>query len=179
MPVHTIHAEAWMAEHRTLVTYYTRSGNSRSVAEEIARSVGGADVEEIRGTVDRRGLRGYWRSFRDGMSKRMTTLATPGRDVSGYDLVIVGGPVWVGAPSSPVRTWLRMHASELHAVAFFLTHGGSARHKALATRAKVSGRPPVAALSVRARELGTPEASAMISAFAADVRRAMSLATHA
>jgi multimeric flavodoxin WrbA len=166
-----------MPETRTLVVYYTRSGHSRSVAEEIARSVGGADVEEIRDTADRRGLRGYWRSFRDGMSKRMTTLATPGRDVSGYDLVIVGGPVWVGAPSSPVRTWLRAHAGELRAVAFFLTHGGSARDKVLAALARVSGRSPVAVLSVRARELGTPEASAMISAFAADIRRAMSSAT--
>jgi len=168
-----------MPEARTLVAYYTRSGNSRSVAEEIARAVGGADVEEIRDTVVREGLRGYWRSFLDGMFARTTTLAASGRRVSDYDLVIVGGPVWVGAPSSPVRTWLRMHASELHAVAFFLTHGGSARDKVLATLAKVVGRSPVAVLSVREREVGTSEASAMISAFAVDIRLAMSSATHA
>jgi flavodoxin len=168
-----------MPETRTLVAYYTRSGNSRSVAEEIARSMGGADVEEIRDTVDRGGLRGYWRSFLDGMFARTTTLATTGRSVSEYDLVIVGGPVWVGAPSSPVRTWLRLHAGELHAVAFFLTHGGSARDKVLAALAKVSGRPPVAVLSVKERELGTPEAGALIAAFAAEVRRAMTSATRA
>lgn len=162
-----------MAEHRTLVTYYTRSGNSRSVAEEIARSLGGADVEEIRDLVDRRGLMGYLRSFLDGMRKRTTRLATPGRDVSGYDLVIVGGPVWVGAPSSPVRTWLRMHASELRAVAFFLTHGGTARDRVLASLTAMIGRAPVATLSVRERELGTPEASARIAAFASEARRAV------
>ena len=164
-----------MADNRTLVVYYTRSGNSRSVAKEIARSVGGADLEEIRDVVDRRGLRGYWRSFFDGMRKRTTTLAAPGRDVSGYDLVIVGGPVWVGEPSSPVRTWLRAHAGELRAVAFFLTHGGSARDKVLASLAAISGRSPVAVLSVRERELGTPEADARIATFASEARRAISL----
>jgi Flavodoxin len=167
-----------VTEFRTLVVYYSRSGNSRAVAEEIARSLGGgAAIEEIRDTVDRTGRRGYWRSFLDGMLARTTTLAASSCRVSVYDLVIVGGPVWVAAPSSPVRSWLRAHGHELRAVAFFLTHGGSARDKVLAALAKVSGRSPVAVLSVRARELGTPEASAMISAFTADIRRAMSSAT--
>ena len=129
---------------QALVVYYSRSGNSRAVAVEIARALGGADVEEIRDTVDRTGLLGYLRSFRDGMRKRTTTLATPGRDVSEYDVVIVGGPVWVGAPSSPVRTWLRAHAGELHEVAFFLTHGGTARDEVLAAQ-----MPPEGAAIVR------------------------------
>jgi flavodoxin len=162
------------------VAYYSRSGNSRVVAEEIARSLGsGAAIEEIRDTVDRSGSRGYWRSFLEGMFGMTTTLEASGRRLSEYDLVIIGGPVWVGAPSSPVRSWLRAHRRELPAVAFFLTHGGSARDKVLATMAKVGGRTPVAVLSVRERELGTPEAGAMIAAFAADARRAMSSATHA
>ena len=94
-------------------------------------------------------------------------------------MVIVGGPVWVSAPSSPVRSWLRAHRDELHAVAFFLTHGGTARDKVLATMEKVCGRAPLAVLSVRERERGTPEAAAMISAFAAEIRKAMSSATTA
>jgi flavodoxin len=168
-----------LREPRALVVYYSRSGNSRAVALEIARALGSAEVEEIRDTVDRRGLLGYVRSFRDGMRKRTTTLATRGRDVSAYDLVIVGGPVWVGAPSSPVRAWLRAHAGELHEVAFFLTHGGTARDQVLAELAAVSGRTPVAELSVRERELRSAVAGARIAAFADEVRVAMSLATRA
>lgn len=163
-----------MSDMRTLVVYYSRSGNSRNVAEEIALTLGGAEVEEIRDTVDRRGLRGYLRSFLEGMRGRKTQLASPGRNVSGYDLVIVGGPVWVGAPSSPVRTWLHAHRGEIHSIAFFLTHGGSAREKVLAKLSAVSGHSPIAELAVREREIGTPEASAKIAAFVSDVRRAMS-----
>jgi multimeric flavodoxin WrbA len=163
-------------EIRTLVVYYSRSGHTRAVAEEIARSFSGAEVEEIRDTVDRAGLRGYWRSFRDAMRKRTTTLVNPGRNVGDYDLVVVGGPVWVGAPSSPVRTWLIAHAGELHAVAFFLTHGGSARDRVFGALAALSGRFPLAVVSVRERELGTPEAGARIAAFADEVRVRMSAA---
>ena len=166
-----------MREIRTLVVYYSRSGHTRAVAEEIARSFGGAEVEEIRDTVDRAGLRGYWRSFRDAMRKRTTTLVNSGRNVGDYDLVVVGGPVWVGAPSSPVRTWLIAHAGELHAVAFFLTHGGSARDEVLAALAVISGRSPVAELSVRVREVGSADAGARIAAFADAVRRAIPSAT--
>jgi flavodoxin len=158
---------------RTLVVYYSRSGNSRAVAEEIADSLDGADIEEIRDTADRSGFRGYWRSFLDAVARRGTELAAPGRDVSAYDLVIVGGPVWVGTPSSPVRSWLYAHARELHSVAFFLTHGGSARDRVLSALETMSGRAPVAVLSVREREIGTPEASAKIAAFVGGIRRAM------
>jgi flavodoxin len=165
-----------MREIRTLVVYYSRSGHTRAVAEEIARALGGAEVEEIRDTVDRSGLRGYWRSFRDAIRKRTTTLVNPGRNVGDYDLVVVGVPVWVGAPSSPVRTWLIAHAGEIHAIAFFLTHGGSARDRVFRALAALSGRSPVAEVSVRERELGTPEASARIAAFADEVRLRMSSA---
>lgn len=165
-----------MREIRMLVVYYSRSGNSRAVATEIARATGGAEVEEIRDAVDRTGRFGYWRSFLDGMLGMTTTIAPSTHRVSDYDVVIVGGPVWVSAPSSPVRSWLRAHRDELHAVAFFLTHGGTARDKVLATMEKVCGRAPLAVLSVRERERGTPEAAAMISAFAGEIRKAMSSA---
>lgn len=110
-----------MADARILVVYYSRNGHTRAVAEEIAHALGGAETEEIRDTVERRGLRGYLRSGRDAIKKRETTLATPGRDVSAYDFVVVGGPVWAGGLSSPVRTWLRAHGRELRTVAFFLS----------------------------------------------------------
>jgi flavodoxin len=164
-----------VSEARAVVIYYSRSGHTRAVAEEIARAFGGADVEEIRDTVKRAGFLGYLRSGREAMKKRTTPLATPGRNVADYALVIVGGPVWVGAISSPVRTWLRAHAGELHDTAFFLTHGGSARDKVLAEMAAVSGTSPLAELSVRERELGTPETLERIAAFGTTLRQAMSV----
>jgi hypothetical protein len=154
---------------RTLVVYYSRDGHSRSVAVEIARALGGADVEEIRDAVSRHGLFGYWRSCREAMRRRTTRLADRGRDVRDYDMVIVGGPVWVGALSSPVRTWLLAHAIELRRVAFFLTHGSSGRDRVFRMMSEVSGRSPIAELAVHARDIGKPDTIATIATFAAHV----------
>ncbi len=161
-----------MSEIRAIVVYCSRSGNTKTVAEEIARAIG-ADIEEIRDTAKRRGLIGYMRCGREGMRKMTTVLAAPGRNVSGYDLVIVGGPIWAGSMSSPVRTWLRAHAAEIHHAAFFLTHGGTARDAVLAEMASASRLRPVAELSVREGELGKAAAGERIAAFAASARHAV------
>ena len=166
-----------MNEIRALVVYYSRSGNTRAVAGEIAAALGGAKIEEIHDTVNRTGLLGYWRSFREAVGKRTTPLAASGRDIDGYDLVVVGGPVWVGQPSSPIRSWLRAHAAELNSVAFFLTHGGSARDRVFAEMTAESGISPLALLSVRERELGTPEAAAKIRSFAEVLKSEMAPVT--
>lgn len=162
-----------MPEIRALVVYYSRGGNSRRIAQDIARALGGADLEEIRDTAVRTGFRGYVRSCIDSIKERTTTLVERGRDVSGYDLVVVGGPVWVGKPSSPVRTWLRAHASELHNVAFFLTHGGTKRDEVFAAMTAESRSSPLAMVSVREGELGTPEVDLRIAIFIAELRSAL------
>ena len=162
-----------MSDFRTLVVYFSRGGNSRKVAEEIARSLGGADLEEIRDTVNRKGLLGWIRSGRDAMKRRVTKLMPSTRDVRDYDLIVVGGPVWFSALSSPVRTWLRTHSTELRAVAFFLTHGGTARDEVFGMMQAESRIAPRAVLSVREKELGKAETSVRIASFATELRNAM------
>ena len=155
-----------MAEMRILVVYYSRGGNSRAVAEEIARALGGADLEEIRDTVDRRGFRGYLRSGRDAMRHATTVLVSPGRDVRGYDEVVVGTPVWAGNVSTPTRTWLVAHAGELRRVALFLTYGGAWAERVLTQMTQLAGLQPEAVLAIRKREMGTRRCRARIAAFA-------------
>ena len=165
-----------MSEFRTLVVYFSRGGNSRKVAEEIARALGGADIEEIRDTVNRKGLLGWFRSGRDATKRRVTILRPSTRNVRDYDLVVVGGPVWVGALSSPVRTWLRTHSTELRAVAFFLSHGGTGRDEVFGMMQAESRIAPRAVVSVREKELGAAATSVKIAEFATELRNAMAAA---
>jgi flavodoxin len=159
-----------MPDLKMLVVYYSRGGNTRAAAEEIARALGGADLEEIRDAADRNGWRGYLKSFREATSRSTTVLTSPGRDTSGYDLVVVGTPVWVSNVSSPTRTYLNAHVGEFPRVAFFLTHGGTGRDKVFAQMARLSGLQPEAVVAIRENELRKPEFGSKIAAFAIELR---------
>jgi len=137
-----------MAEARILVVFHSRTGTTRRVAQAIADSLK-ADIEEIVDRKQRTGLFGYLGAGRDAMRRRLTPIGEPARDPSGYDLVIVGTPIWVGRMSSPVRSYLDRHRGRFAAAGFFCTCGGRNNEGALfADMAEVSGCAPRAVLVV-------------------------------
>jgi multimeric flavodoxin WrbA len=73
-------------------------------------------------------------------------------DVSLYDLVVVGTPVWARNVSGPVRTYLQQNKSKFKNVAFFCTYGCSGSEKALKDVEKLCGRPAAGKLDVLERE---------------------------
>lgn len=137
-----------MAEARVLVAFHSRSGTTRRIAHAIADSLK-SDVEEIVDLKKRTGVFGYLGAGRDAMRRGLTPIGEPTSDPAGYDLVIVGSPVWVGRMSSPVRSYLDRHRGKFKAVGFFCTCGGKNNDTALfADMAEVSGCAPRAVLVV-------------------------------
>ncbi len=51
---------------KTLVVYYSRTGNTKLIGDELA-AVLGADVEELKDRDDRSGRMGYIRAGRDAL----------------------------------------------------------------------------------------------------------------
>lgn len=141
-----------MVPTRTLVVSYSRSGHTRAVARALARALG-ADHEELRDHADRAGPLGYLRSAAEALLETSTELRPGRRDVAGYDLVVVGTPVWATSVSSPVRTFLWMARPRLPAVAFFATLGGVGSERAFAQMRALAGKAPAATLALREREL--------------------------
>jgi len=90
---------------KTLVVYYTRTGNTKFIAERVARGLG-AETEEVIDERNRRGPIGFLRSGYESTRGLTTKIRETREDPRSYDLVVVGTPVWNGRPSSPIRTWL-------------------------------------------------------------------------
>jgi flavodoxin len=137
---------------RVLVTYYSRSGHTRQIAERIANALD-ADVEELVDSGDRSGVLGYLRSGFEALFRRGAKIAAPTRELSTYALVVIGTPIWNLSVSSPVRTYLVDHQAALPEVAFFCTYGGSGASRAFAQMAELCGKQPIATLDVRERQL--------------------------
>lgn len=101
---------------RTLVVYYSRSGNTRRVAEKMAETAG-ADLQEI---VPLKKDRLFFAAAKAFLCKG-TKIEPPVVDFEVYDMVAVGSPVWAGKLSPPVRTFLHEYAALLPKTAAFLT----------------------------------------------------------
>jgi flavodoxin len=105
---------------KTLVTYYSRSGNTKRVAEEIAYQLD-SDIDEIIDLKDRdRTIKGWLISGKDASKKEDTEIEYE-KDPENYNLVIVGTPVWAWSMAPAVRTYLK--ENHLDNVAFFSTYG--------------------------------------------------------
>jgi hypothetical protein len=74
-------------------------------------------LEEIVEDKSRVGFFGYMRSLVEARQKRPSVIAPAKHDVSSYDLVVVGTPVWAWSVSSPVRAYLMANRDRLPEVA--------------------------------------------------------------
>jgi flavodoxin len=137
---------------KILVVYFSRTGYTKKVAEQIAARCG-ADLEAIEEVRDRSGIFGYLRSAREAYKKRPSEIRPATRNPSEYDLVIAGTPVWASNVSSPVRAYLVAQRGQLKQVAAFCTQGGSGAEKVLADMAELLGRQPVASVSLNDGEI--------------------------
>jgi flavodoxin len=161
---------------RILVVYYSRTGNTRTIAGELVSALK-ADVDQIDDRRDRCGIFGYLRCAREALQKRTVELVPPAYDPAPYDVVVLGTPVWAGNVSSPVRSYIAAHRAELGQVAFFCTQGGSGAAKVFRDMEELCGRSPLATLTVDEREIEKRSYAQRLRQFAAAV--AATLATPA
>ncbi|HOK73246.1 MAG TPA: flavodoxin [Methanothermobacter sp.] len=137
---------------KTLIVYYSRSGNSREVGKKIASKLG-CDMEEIEDTQNRTGIIGFLKSGYQAIREKDTELKPYSKDPGDYDLVIIGTPIWAGRPSVPIRTYLKENKEKFKKVAFFCTYGGSGFEKAIEAMKQITGKEPVATLDVTDSEI--------------------------
>jgi len=90
---------------KTLVIYYTRTGNAKFAAETIAAEIE-ADIEEIVDMKNRQGRLSFMGAGRDAMQGKETDIAQTKRTPTDYDLIVVGQPIWAGNPTPAIRTYL-------------------------------------------------------------------------
>lgn len=110
---------------RSIVAYFTRSGNTRVIAGTIHRALGTA-LFEIRPA------RAYPEDYEDNVRQAHEEtvrgyeppLASRIEDMASYDTLYLGSPVWGMTAPPPIRSFLRAHDLRGKTVRPFITHGG-------------------------------------------------------
>ncbi|MDR0600798.1 MAG: flavodoxin [Treponema sp.] len=110
---------------KTLIVYYSLDGNTALVAAELGRVLG-ADLLELKLADEkkRRGLAKYVWGGRLVFSREKPALKPYAADLSGRDLVILGGPVWAGSPAPALASFLSETGMTGKKTAIFCCHGG-------------------------------------------------------
>lgn len=118
--------EASVENGKILVAYFSHSGNTKKIAEKI-QSKTGADIFEIK-TVN-----AYSEDYDTVLDEAQTELNDKARpelsekvnDMSQYQTVIIGYPIWWGDMPMAVYSFLDEYDLSGKTVLPFCTHGGS------------------------------------------------------
>ena len=130
----------------------------------------GAQIEELKDTVDRSGTGGYFLSGRDAATRRLTKLAPAKFNPADFDLVIVGTPIWAWNLSAPVRTYLTEQKNNFKKVVFFCTMGGSGDERAAQEAEQIIGQKFSAHLALTTREVVKNEFAEKVDKFISDIK---------
>lgn len=150
---------------KILVVYYSRSGKTKKVAEEIARKLH-ADIEEIKTAEKYSGFLGYQRALFQAIFDRVPKIERVKKNLADYDLIVIGGPLWGGSMSAPIRSFITKYADKFSNLAFFSSQGGKYGKENLFEQMKfVTGCSPWATLAVSNREMENGNFKKSTSAF--------------
>ncbi len=152
------------AMKKVLVAYHSLTGNTEKVAREIAKQLD-ADVEVIRDYARRKHLLARLSAALEAVLKISASIKEAEHKVANYNLVILGGPVWVENMSSPLRAYIKREAEKFDQVALFCTESGQGGEKVLAQAASLSGKKPLAEMILMEKEIRTDAMDNKINEF--------------
>ena len=153
---------------KILVVYYSRTGHTKQVADRI-RQIFFFFIERIEDVESRKGPSKYIKSAFESVLGHDTEIKPNKIDPQGYDLVIVGTPVWAGTMSSPVFTYLKRNVLKFDEVAFFCTCGSSGADSTLENMEKLIRKQAVSTLGLTKKEIKNGP-SGQINNFISEIR---------
>ena len=110
---------------KMLIIYYSHTGNTKYVAEKIREKTGGDlfEIETVK-TYPSQYSALTEEAKRELQEGDLPALKKGPPDMSSYDLILVGGPVWWYTVATPVMSFLKQADFEGKRVSAFCTHEG-------------------------------------------------------
>lgn len=155
---------------KKLVVYYSRTGNTKQIGEEIATALG-ADLDEIVDQKSRKGPIGWLKSGRDAIRQTLTDI-TVQKSPEDYDMIIIGTPIWSGKMTPAVRTYLTNYPFANKKVAFFTTQGSDNAIKTVTEmESMVAPTKVIGTLNIQQEDIKTSKYKARLLAFVEQLKQ--------
>lgn len=110
---------------KMLIAYYSHSGVTKYIAERLSERTGGDlfRIETVKTYPTRHSVHSE-EAKRELQEGNLPALKKGPPDMSSYDLILVGGPVWWYTVATPVMSFLKQADFKGKKVAAFCTHEG-------------------------------------------------------
>jgi flavodoxin len=112
------------------VFYFTRTGNSKRVAERIAEKVE-CGISEITDDISWKGLLGWLRGgFYSLQGKETNISISETGDIGSYDKIVLVAPLWAGNTAPAGYTFIKKYREEIKKLHVVICNDGSKVEKA-------------------------------------------------
>jgi len=133
-----------MENNKILVVYFSHSGNTREVANQIQKNTGG-DIFEIQSEVP------YSEDYdtvveqakKEIESNHNPALKSKVKNIESYDTIFIGSPCWWSTVAPPVKTFLLEYDLSGKTIVPFMTHEGSGLGKSVDDISKMCSKSNV------------------------------------
>ena len=89
-----------------LVVYYSRTNNTKKVAQIISENKN-ADIVEVKDNKERSGKLNFLTSAVSMMFNRNTNISYEHVNLNGYDTIYIGSPVWTSGPTPAIIEFIK------------------------------------------------------------------------
>ncbi|MBK1811461.1 flavodoxin [Clostridium sp. YIM B02505] len=115
---------------KSLVVFYSLEGDTKFIAEAISKELGGeiAEIQPVK-QIPTSGFRKYLWGGKQVMFKDKPDIEVIDKDLSKYELIVLGTPVWASRFAPVFNTFLEKHQIENKKIALFCCHGGGKEGK--------------------------------------------------
>lgn len=156
---------------KILIVYYSRTGTTKKLALALAKELN-ADEEELIDYKKRTWLLWYLGAGKDAALKKQTKIQEFIHDLTAYDIVVLGTPVWDFTMATAMRTFLALYGDRLpKKVAFFCTQAKDWAQEAFQDMAASIGNTPIATLACLTRDVAQENENDQLQLFLSKMRR--------
>ena len=113
---------------KTLILYYSRTGNTKMCCEALQKELG-ADLLEIKDLKNRAGGWGFFTGALGSMFNVHTNIDPLNPDLSSYKNIIIASPIWTGTLSTAIRTLIDKNRFDNKQVVMFTTTNAAEKEK--------------------------------------------------
>ncbi len=142
---------------KILIVFYSKTNITKELAEDIFQKLSDNNIyskmDIIIDKKNRKGVFGFIIGGRDAMKKNLTEITYNISDVSTYDMVLIGTPVWANTLTPAVRTYLEKNKQSFKRVSFFSTAGGEKFEKTFKDMQDIIDVKPESMLGIMRKQI--------------------------